>query len=1015
MALSDHKITDAAIAEKGVVAAPDQLSGSARTNKMLFDRLIREAVKEDYNGLIDALMAATGASEIGAAVDGLSGATIQAILNSVKTALDSKISSAVTEAALALKSDKDVTNKHIKSVELDEATGTFTFTRENGTEIVIDTALEKVAVNFTYDEDSQSLLLTLADGSTETVSLAAFVTTTEFDDSSTIEWSVSGSKVKAAVKDGSITDTMLSSALKTMLLGYVNRAAASATNAASSERNAASSAATANSARYSAESAADNAASSQSAAKRSENNARASETKASTYASSAAESIKHAPRINASGKWELWDATENAYVATEYTAIGKDGAAGTDGITPTIGANGNWFLGETDTGLPARGEQGPGAEVFYIDLEGSYPNCTCPVAMADIKAAYEAGNVLTCRCALGVYTATLPLFVPMPSANTWIFSGSGALYDMLQFPAQSLTIAVTGDGVLASNTRLASMADIPPIPEKLPNPYALVITIGSDIVTYDGSDAKNIDIPAGIGDDTPDYVLTAADALAKKVVDHIGADNIVFAVMADAHLGYYTDTENAAGKQAGQALKRLNERCALDFVAHLGDYTTGAYNTTVESAMRDMADYQLLIGSKVPSRQAWCVGNHDDAPYQATANRMSQTQVYAAISRKNLASNGYVPGDAAYGYMDFPGMRLRLIYLDTHDRRSWGSAQVGAGENCAFLNVENISAAQLQWLADHALNFSGVDDPSKWSILIFSHAVLGTSGTYTDPSGTVHPCNTANAATLLKAYATKKSGSITHGGVTVNYNFTAVTPAGIIGCIHGHEHRYANEIVGGAFLSICCPNIMNGRERVSADGNTYTKTAGTANGTSFCVFSINRADKKIYVDHYGPGVDRVFDYTVIDPSAPSYTNLLPSATDTDGSIYNGVGWEKGYRLGSDGAPSGQNDSYLTGFIPVKFGDVVHLKNVKWQNGVTTGLNSGNQRVSFYDANKVHLAQTNAIGLGGTLSGVKDDNNIWTQFTVKNWSGVDLGNAAYFRLNCAEISGDSIITVNEEIT
>ena len=795
-------------------------------------------------------------------------------------------------------------------------------------------------------------------------------------------------------------------------------------------------------------------------------------------AASAAESIKHAPRINSYGKWELWDATKNAYVATEYTAIGEDGVRGrgwyqhnvgtllvqavvwdgsiiapkwgkgdwlynpengnvglctnrtdnadgsgradinykgtlkgTDGVTPHIGANGNWYLGETDTGVPSRGEQGPGAEVYYIDLEGSYPNYTCQVEMADIKAAYEAGKVLECRCAMGPYTATLPLFVPMPSANTWIFSGSGALPAM-GFAAQSLTIAVTSDGVLASNTMLARMGDIP---DALPNPAMLTITSGSNSVTYDGSEAETIDIPAGVSDDTPDYVLTAADALAKKVVNHIGADNVVFAVMADAHLGYYTDTGNAAGKQAGQALKRLNERCALDFVAHVGDYTTGAYNTTVESAMRDMADYQLLIGSKFSARQAWCVGNHDDAPYQATANRMSQTQVYAAISRKNLASNGYVPGDAAYGYMDFPGMRLRLIYLDTHDRRSWGSAQVGAGENCAFLNVENISAAQLQWLADHALNFSGVDDPSKWSILIFSHAVLGTSGTYTDPSGTVHPCNTANAATLLKAYATKKSGSITHGGVTVNYNFTAVTPAGIIGCIHGHEHRYANEIVGGAFLSICCPNIMNGRERVSADGNTYTKTAGTANGTSFCVFSINRADKKIYVDHYGPGVDRVFDYTVIDPSAPSYTNLLPSATDTDGSIYNGVGWEKGYRLGSDGAPSAQNDSYLTGFIPVKFGDVVHLKNVKWQNGVTTGLNSGNQRVSFYSADKVHLGQSNAIGLGGMLAGVKDDNNIWTQFTAKNSSDLTLDNVAYFRLCCAGISGDSIITVNEEIT
>ena len=679
-----------------------------------------------------------------------------------------------------------------------------------------------------------------------------------------------------------------------------------------------------------------------------------------------------------------------------------------------------------------RGIASGGAEVFYIDLEGSYPNYTCPVALADIKAAYEAGKVLECRCTMGIYTATLPLFSPVPELGRWIFSGSGELADM-GFPAQTFTVAVTSYGVQVSNAKLATTEDT------LPNPYALTITSGDTTATYDGSTAKSIDIPAGpkgdkgdpgakgetgdpgpqgpagVGDDTPDYVLTAADALAQKVVNHIGSDNIVFAVMADAHLGYYTDTGNAAGKQAGQALKRLNERCALDFVAHCGDYTTGAYNTTVESAMRDMADYQLLIGSKFPGRQAWCVGNHDDAPYQATANRMSQTQVYAAINRKNLASNGYVPGNTAYGYMDFPALRLRLIYLDTHDRRSWGSAQVGVGANCDFLNVENISAAQLQWLADHALDFGGVDDPSKWSILVFSHAVLSTSGTYTDPSGTAHPCNTANAAKLLKAYATKKSGSITHGGVAVNYNFTAVAPAGIIGCIHGHEHRYANEIVGGAFLSICCPNILNGRERVSADGNTYTKAAGTANGTSFCVFSINRADKKIYVDHYGPGVDRVFDYTVIDPSAPSYTNLLPSATDTDGSVYNGVGWKKGYRLGSDGAPSVQNDSYLTGFIPVKFGDVVHLKNVKWQNGVTTGLNSGNQRVSFYSADKVHLGQSNAIGLGGMLSGVKDANGIWTQFTVKNWSGVDVGSAAYFRLNCAEISGDSVITVNEEIT
>ena len=45
---------------------------------------------------------------------------------------------------------------------------------------------------------------------------------------------------------------------------------------------------------------------------------------------------------------------------------GAPGENGADGVTPTIGANGNWFLGTTDTGKPSRGQTGskgdPGAD-----------------------------------------------------------------------------------------------------------------------------------------------------------------------------------------------------------------------------------------------------------------------------------------------------------------------------------------------------------------------------------------------------------------------------------------------------------------------------------------------------------------------------------------------------------------------------------------------------------------------------------------------------------------------------
>ena len=54
--LTDHKITAEAVAQKGIAAAPDKLSGTAAENKALFDRLVRELVAEKINDLIDEII-----------------------------------------------------------------------------------------------------------------------------------------------------------------------------------------------------------------------------------------------------------------------------------------------------------------------------------------------------------------------------------------------------------------------------------------------------------------------------------------------------------------------------------------------------------------------------------------------------------------------------------------------------------------------------------------------------------------------------------------------------------------------------------------------------------------------------------------------------------------------------------------------------------------------------------------------------------------------------------------------
>ena len=70
-------------------------------------------------------------------------------------------------------------------------------------------------------------------------------------------------------------------------------------------------------------------------------------------------------------------------------AAGADGAKGADGITPHIGDNGNWYLGDTDTGKPSRGAKGDNGDTTVVDaaLDGTSKN---PVQNKAIYAALDA-------------------------------------------------------------------------------------------------------------------------------------------------------------------------------------------------------------------------------------------------------------------------------------------------------------------------------------------------------------------------------------------------------------------------------------------------------------------------------------------------------------------------------------------------------------------------------------------------------------------------------------------------
>jgi uncharacterized membrane protein len=103
----------------------------------------------------------------------------------------------------------------VKTITFDDTTGVFRITFFNDSYIDIDTDIEKIAINFDYDDDPtsahyQQLVIELDDGTYKYIDLSALITQYEFIDSTQIHFDVmSGGGVTASIKNGSITENKL--------------------------------------------------------------------------------------------------------------------------------------------------------------------------------------------------------------------------------------------------------------------------------------------------------------------------------------------------------------------------------------------------------------------------------------------------------------------------------------------------------------------------------------------------------------------------------------------------------------------------------------------------------------------------------------------------------------------------------------------------------------------------------------------------------------------------------------
>ena len=162
---------------------------------------------------------------------------VQDQLNRIETTIDT-IDDRVVDFDISKANQSDLL-ADINNVSFTPSTGTFTFTRQNGTTITIDTDLEKVVTNFDYDDNPssphyQSLVLTLDDGTVKYVDMSALVTEYDFAPSDTIRPQVNNGQVRMNIINGSIAGEKLQPNYLADITVQAQAAAQSATASANS-------------------------------------------------------------------------------------------------------------------------------------------------------------------------------------------------------------------------------------------------------------------------------------------------------------------------------------------------------------------------------------------------------------------------------------------------------------------------------------------------------------------------------------------------------------------------------------------------------------------------------------------------------------------------------------------------------------------------------------------------------------------------------------------------------------
>lgn len=519
--------------------------------------------------------------------------------------------------------------------------------------------------------------------------------------------------------------------------------------------------------------------------------------------------------------------------------------------------------------------------------------------------------------------------------------------------------------------------------------------------------------PCGTGYTVPDYWQSAADAViseVQKIQNSAGAQVVNFVYFSDMHVVSY---QESYCEEIGNLAAYLMDKCNIPLAIMCGDTVQSDSAASANQPINDMLkadEYLAPIGKEKLLRVR---GNHDAAwgaytsadTSTAYTFNMAPEKLWQYLFRSQAADLRRVfSDDGSYFYIDNNPQKTRFICLNSqwnvHSENEDGTAVHNAQKKSGY------GQEQITWLANTAL-----DVDAGWSVVLVSHVppiaqYESMTRDYSVICGVVKAYCERSTYTGSYAY-NADNGEDTWANVNINVDFTNAKGE-IVGWFCGHRHMDSITMDNLPFPVITITCAANH----SYDSSEGDRTINTNTETALDVVSIDKKNGMIHMTRLGVGSGR--GCGLMNSESNGYTNQIPSSTDTDGSIYNGIGYAEGTRISaSSGSISSNSEVDLTGFIPVAMGDIIRMKNVDfvWD---TVGSNGG---LHYYSADKsTKLISYNISqypsGLDDGLECQYDDAGNLVQFTVTNYGGLE--SPAFLRVCASNIDADSIITVNQEI-